>query len=332
MIKKILLAGHDFKFINSLINKLLERHNIELSIDKWQDHCVHDLETSRYLVKEADIIICEWCLGNLEWYTKHKLPHQRLIARLHLQELDLPYIKRSLVDLIDNIVFVAPHIQNEFLEKFDFSPEKTCVISNYLDPIKFLKVNIGLGEKNPNPSLGLLGYCPSRKRIDRSIDLLESLLKDGHNFSLRIKGFRPDQLTWITHDRDELEFYESMQERISNNINLRDHIFFDNFSTDVNEWFAKIDYILSPSDFESFHMAIGEGMLSGCMPIIWDWNGSSEIWPNQFIVKSTQEAKDLILKTRDDNSAPPDFRGMALKKHNPFKTLDRWSKLIFDHN
>ncbi len=53
-------------------------------------------------------------------------------------------------------------------------------------------------------------------------------------------------------------------------------------------------FVLSPSDFESFHMAVGEGMLTGSIPIVWNWDGANEIWPKEYIVNDTNEAKKLI--------------------------------------
>ncbi|MFC6669106.1 hypothetical protein [Marinobacterium aestuariivivens] len=62
----------------------------------------------------------------------------------------------------------------------------------------------------------------------------------------------------------------------------------------MNEWFTMVGFILSPSDFESFHMAIGEGMLTGAMPIVWKWKGAEEIWKG-FTIESLADAKNLVL-------------------------------------
>ncbi|WP_006787622.1 hypothetical protein [Thiorhodospira sibirica] len=63
---------------------------------------------------------------------------------------------------------------------------------------------------------------------------------------------------------------------------------------DVNDWFTMVGFILSPSDFESFYMAIGEGMLTGAMPIIWDWDGAAEIWGERFVIKKLSEALSAV--------------------------------------
>jgi hypothetical protein len=56
-----------------------------------------------------------------------------------------------------------------------------------------------------------------------------------------------------------------------------------------------VGFILSPSDFESFHMAIGEGMLTGAMPIIWDWDGAAEIWGDKYVIRTLNEAKQMVI-------------------------------------
>lgn len=289
---RVLVAGHDLKFFTLLQSKLEASGQFEFLIDQWQGHNKHDEAQSRTLLEQADVIFCEWCLGNLKWYSHHKMPHQRLVARFHLQERELPYLSEANWSNIAHISYVSEFIRREGQKAFGFPYEKTSVISNLLDNDKFTP------KKKTNEAqytLGIIGVVPSRKRLDRALDLLEALLEEDSRYCLRVKGKNPLDYNWLLQREDELAYYQQVFKRINSSPKLRHKVIFDPPGDDVNEWFTMVGFILSPSDFESFHMAIGEGMLTGTIPIIWDWDGAAEIWSKDNVISSVKEAKDLIM-------------------------------------
>ncbi len=272
---RVLVAGHDLKFFTLLQKKLEATGQFEFLTDQWQHHNKHDEAKSYALLEQADVIFCEWCLGNLKWYSHNKQPHQRLVARFHLQERELPFVAEANWDNIDHISYVSEFIRREGQKAFGFPFEKTSVIPNLLDESKFTpKKKTG----DARYTLGIIGVAPARKRLDRAIDLLEALLEEDERYCLRVKGKHPLDYGWLLKREDELAYYQNVFERINSNPRLRHKVIFDPPGDDVNDWFTMVGFILSPSDFESFHMAIGEGMLTGAVPIIWDWDGASEIW------------------------------------------------------
>src|SRR5690606_16802756 len=88
---------------------------------------------------------------------------------------------------------------------------------------------------------------------------------------------------------------------------------------DVNDWLSLVGYILSPSDFESFHMAIGEGLLTGCQPVIWPWEGAGDLWGNEHVVTDTDSACRLVLEADLD-------KPKTLPEHmNPEAVIASWA-------
>lgn len=295
---RILVAGHDLKFFTLLQSKLEATGQFEFLIDQWQGHDKHDESQSQALLVQADVIFCEWCLGNLKWYSHHKLPNQRLIARFHAQEARVPYMREANWDAIDHIGFVSEHIRRQALDVFEGFPiEKTSVIPNYLDVTKFTpKKKTG----EARYTLGMIGVAPKSKRLDRAIDLLEALLEEDDRYCLRVKGKNPLDYNWLLKREDELAYYQQVFHRINSNPKLRHKVIFDPAGDDVNEWFTMVGFILSPSDFESFHMAIGEGMLTGAVPIIWDWVGATDIWGKDLVYISEEGMiEDILNNTRE---------------------------------
>lgn len=292
----VLVAGHDLKFFALLKQKLEASGQFEFFIDQWQGHNQHDEAESRALLEKADVIFCEWCLGNLKWYSHHKKPQQRLVARFHAQEVRVPYMNEAKWENIDHVSFVSEHIRRHALEVFKGFPlDKTSVIPNYLDDTKFTaKKKTGEAPF----TLGMVGVAPKSKRLDRAIDLLESLLDEDDRYCLRVKGKHPLDYNWLLRRDDEKDYYRELFERINGSSKLRYKVIFDPPGDDVNDWFTMVGFILSPSDHESFHMAIGEGMLTGSIPIIWNWEGAAEIWGWEYVVSDIVDAKNKILHER----------------------------------
>lgn len=321
--RTVLVAGHDLKFFSLLQSKLAATGQFEFLADQWQGHNKHDEAASRKLLHQADIIFCEWCLGNIAWYSHNKLPHQRLIARFHAQETRAGYLNDVNWQAIDHITFVSEHIRRAALQAFPQLPlAKTSVIANYLDSEKFTpKKKTG----DAQFTLGMVGVAPKSKRLDRAVDLLEALLATDNRYQLRVKGKHPLEYSWLLNRPDELAYYQQLFERINSNPQLRYKVIFDPAGDNVNDWFTMVGYILSPSEHESFHMAIGEGMLTGAVPVIWNWEGADEIWPVEHVVVSLAAASQLVLQTNHDVTA---IRAKALAIANTDKVLAKWTQFL----
>ncbi|MCT7378208.1 glycosyltransferase family protein [Chelativorans salis] len=316
---QVLIAGHDLKFFKPLQKKLEETGKFAFLIDKWSGHNEHDEKQSRELLPKADVIFCEWCLGNLKWYSKNRLPHQRLIARFHAQERKLPFLKQLDQDHIDHISFVSEPIRREGQKVFHFPEEKTSVIANYLDPGKFFpKKKIG----DARYTLGMIGSAPASKRLDRAIDLLERLLEQDSRYCLRVKGRHPLDYEWLLKRPEECEYYCKAFERINSHKLLSTRVIFDPPGDDVNDWLSMVGFILSPSDTESFHMAIGEGLLAGCRPIIWPWEGAAETWGSKHVIDNLDGAAQAVLTPAADEA-------FGLPTHmEPTTVVARWERLL----
>lgn len=318
---KVLVAGHDLKFFTLLQQKLEATGQFEFFIDQWQGHNKHDEAKSRLLLAQADVIFCEWCLGNLKWYSHNKQPGQRLVARFHLQERELPYVAEANWGNIDHISYVSEFIRREGQKAFGFPFEKTSVIPNLLDESKFTpKKKTG----DARYTLGMIGVAPARKRLDRAVDLLEALLEEDDRYCLRVKGKHPLDYGWLLKREEELAYYRKVFERINSSPKLRHKVIFDPPGDDVNDWFTMVGFILSPSDFESFHMAIGEGMLTGAVPVIWDWDGAVEIWGSEWVISSLQQARQVLINGGPSKTLASELASTMSSNY----ILVNWQKII----
>lgn len=292
--KKIVFAGHDLKFIRPLLSRLEAENRYDIQIDQWSSHSVHDESHSRKMVEWADVIFCEWGLGNAEWYSRYKRPHQKLIVRMHAQERKTIFPKRFTYENIDSIVAISPYILEEFRRIFKIDSEKMRLITNYVDTNQ---LNRPKDWENAKFTIGMVGVLPSLKRLDLALDTFEKVWKEDHRYRLVIKSRRPEQVAWIWNNADERYHYQAIQKRIaesewSGNVEWSGH------GDDMASWYEQIGYILSMSDFESFHLAVAEGMASGAYPVIRHWNGAETIYNREWIVEDSSMAAERILSTQ----------------------------------
>lgn len=296
--KRVVVAGHDLKFAGQILEHL-EQEPTDLRIDQWVGHGQHDLERSRELIADADIIFCEWSLGNLVWYSKNKKPDQRLITRFHSQELFTDYPSKVDYRQVDRVIFVSELIRGMAIHKFGIPENKTVVIPN---PVAVDALDLPKRD-GARFVLGFVGIVPQMKRFDLVLDLLEQLRTKDHRFTLRVKGKRPEEYPWMASREDEMAFYNAQYERIETSPLLQGAVSFDPHGDDMPQWYQGIGVAVSTSDFESFHFTLPDGAASGGLPVGIAWPGAEWIYPESWIFTDTASMAQRILSTVPDEQA-----------------------------
>lgn len=286
----VLVAGHDLKFAGQIM-KTVEGQGHKLNVDQWAGHAQHDSELSSQLLEDANIVFCEWSLGNLAWYSKHVKPGQRLVTRFHSQELFTDYPHKVKFKNVDRIIFVSELIRGMAIQKFGIPEEKTCVIPNSVDTRK-----LDL-PKNAEAKfvLGFVGMVPQMKRFDLVLDLLEELRAKDERFTLRVKGKRPEDYPWMAARAEEMAFYEAQYARIEESPLLQGAVSFDPQGDDMAQWYQQIGVAVSTSDFESFHFTLADGAASRALPVGLAWPGSEWLYPKEWLFTDTELAANRVV-------------------------------------
>ena len=280
--KRILIAGHDLKFAKFIMEAIEHRNDMELFVDQWNGHNKHDEAKSLRFLHQADTIFCEWGLGNLVWYSEHKKAGQKLVTRVHAQEIRTRHLEQCHHDNIDTYIFVSPYYFELMIAEFSLDRKKCRMIFNMVDSASLNKPKLTGADFH----LGMLGDVPQSKRLDRALDVFEKLYSKDKRYKLFIKGKRPEEFRWMRSPQktDEMAYYQRQYQRIKDN-SWADNVIFEGFGP-IDQWFQKIGWILSVSDHESFHLAVAEGMASGAKPAILHWPGCEYIYPAQTIRNS----------------------------------------------
>ncbi len=290
---KVLVASHDVKFLRSALDLLGMEGR--LIYDHWTSTMSHNAERSMDLLMQADSIFCEWCCGNAMWYSRNKLPHQKLYIRLHRFEAFGKFPASVAIDAVDGVIVVSDHFRDICVREFGWPAERITVLPQYCNAAQFNRPKHA-GAEHVLGFVGINGF--SHKRFDRAVDILRRVRETEPRFSLRIRSAMPWEFDWFWKDnpQDRARFTATFA-RIEEDPLLRDSVLFDQAGPDMAEWFRKSGYILSTSETEGCHTSVAEGMASGSMPIVIDWPGAQSVYGADNTFSSVEAMADTVLAT-----------------------------------
>lgn len=296
--KRVVLNGHDLKFIAEFESNLKKQgHDVRRDIWEWGD--AKSIIRSKQLAKWGEIIFSEWGLSNAVWYSQNISVNQTHYIRVHLQEINeraRKFPPKINLNSVNKIIFVSDNVRKTAIKMFNWPENKCTIIHNYVNINLFDRPKTKIAEY----TLAIVGIVPQRKRLDRAVDLIRSLRMIDDRWRLVIKGKLPHDYAFMHAPgrREELVYYDEQYERFEMDHHLRGAVSFESFTPSLAEWYSRIGYILSPSDFESFHYSIAEGAASGSVPIIWPWDGADEFYPDEWIGQNHQEIVEMVLDTQ----------------------------------
>jgi len=324
---RIVLACHDFKFVGRIQEHLASLRGAELRVDAWPRIDQHDPAQSKALADWADVVVCEWCANNAVWYSRHKRAHQKLLVRLHRFELFGQYVKKIDIDKVDRMVFVGDYYRDHAIAELGWPAARLDVIPNWVDTRLLDRPKVGDACFN----LGMIGFVPRLKRMDRAIEIVARLRAVDPRFRLHIKGKMPWDHPWIWSKPEEQEHYREAFARLNADPGLRGGVQFDGFGGDVAAWLRKIGFVLSTSDLESFHLAAAEGMASRAPAMILPWAGAEKIYPDGWIQADEDAVVEGILSLLDGGgwqARGEEMREFIDARYSVEKICARWEQLV----
>lgn len=294
--KRVVIAGTDLKFIGHF-ESYLKKIGCIVKRDHWKWGEPEFIQRTKKLRDWAEYIWCEWNLANTVWYSNNSKVNQRLISRLHLQEVGQRarrFQTKINMEKVDKIVVVADHILEEAKQLFDWKDEKLEFIPNYVECERLRNNKKDLSSKN----IAIVGVVPERKRLDLALDLIEELRKKDEEWKLIVKGRLPHDYPWMMGEsrRSELYYYDKQYNRIKKSKYLKNGVEFEGYTLTISEFYNSIGYVLSTSDFESFHYTIADGVSAGNFPIIWPWVGADELYPKDWVTEDINNAVEKIIQ------------------------------------
>jgi len=312
---RLLLAGHSLSFCEEIARRA-RSGGAAVREDLWRTHGGHNEEASAAAIAWADVVHCEWCLGNAVWYSHNKQPGQRLVVRFHRMELQTAYPGEVDLDHVDAMVFVARHVLEGACERWGWDPD---------DPrLRIVPNGVDLGPPGPPKppealfALAAIGCVPRLKRLDRALDVLELLRRQDDRYRLLVKGREPWEYPWMAGRGEERAYYEDLFQRLEETPGLREAVEFEPFGDDVPAFLRRAGWIISTSEVEGHSVALAEGMASGAVPVIVARPGAAQQYQEGWVHADPAAAARAILRTQEQGEAQSEG---ALAAH----FAERWS-------
>lgn len=322
---RVLAITHDPKFFADIADYIAACVGVEFRMLLWRTSMSHDVAETRAAVEWADAIVCEWCLENAAFVSWAMRPDQRLVIRLHRFELDTDRLLQIRPDRIDCLVVVSEHIADRARRLPGWENVPVRVLWQRIDLVTFDRPK----QKDAAFTLGLLGYAPRRKRLDRALDLLEWLRKRDPRFVLRLKGKPLGALASFADDPEEKAYFDEVHRRIDSSPELRHAVFFDQFGSDVPAWLRNIGWILSVSEDEGNQVAVLEAMASRAVPVVLDRPGALETYPRRWVHGSIEQAANAVFEGAESwRQEGDDARRFVAKRCSEDEALLPWLEIV----
>jgi glycosyltransferase involved in cell wall biosynthesis len=144
-------------------------------------------------------------------------------------------------------------------------PVRTHVIPNGVDLDK-----LTYREREKGFNIGYAGNIVPTKGILLMFHYFRYLLNKDDRYRLHLVGlnrFHGREGEYYNYYKNDLPIIEAGE------------------TNNINQWLEGVDFLWQPSLTESFSLIIGEAMAKGIKPLINDFYGSRELWPEELIYR-----------------------------------------------
>lgn len=226
------------------------------------------------LMEWADIAWFEWCDQYLiEASTLPKVC--KIVCRIHSYEVFTEMPQQVNWVNVDQIIFVNESVRQLFNMVNKISAYQS-VVHNALN-LNHYKLE---EQKNYGKKIASVGYINYKKNPTLLLYCFKKIYEYDNEYSLHIAGDYQDS---------RIKLYI---EHFLHKNPLPIH--FDGWVENMQDWYKDKDFVISTSLFESFHYSIAEGMASGLIPLIHNWYGAENLYPEKYMFSDPDDCLRLI--------------------------------------
>ncbi len=295
----------DNKFLTNVVENLKKSYETKLVTVG----CSHDYSLIDQWMAWADISWFEWCDELVEYGSKHKTSKEKkIVCRLHSYEAFTYYPTKVNWKNVDKLILISKSIQNYILETYKINADITEVIPNGVD-----LQQLNIRERGPGFKLAYVGYINYKKGPMLLLQTLKALFDSDNRYKLYLAGSFQDP-------RYLLYFNQMVKE-----MGLSDSFFFEGWQADIDKWLENKDYIICSSVLESQNMSIMQAMAKGIKPVIHNFVGAREIYPEKYVWNTIDEAIAMI---KDGTYSSEEYRTFILENYEIGKQCNKISSAL----
>jgi len=295
-------CGPDDSFLNGIMAHLSQKYEIK----RFQSGTVQDMYD---LMKWSSVSWFEWCDNFIAHASK--LPKVcKTICRLHSYEAFTDVIRQINWKTVDDLVFVAPHIRDIVTKQLP-NLSQDVNIHVILDGVDLEKYSFRDRQKGFN--IAYVGYINHKKNPALLLQCIKYLVDIDDRYVLHVAG-----------KHQELGF-QLYFEHIIKEMELEKNVVFHGWIDDVNGWLEDKHFTVSTSVLESFCHGIADAMACGLKPLIHNFIGAKELYPQKYIFNSVKDFSDMVI---NDDYNPAEYRKYIKDNYSQDKQLNEIENLL----
>lgn len=284
-----ILPGLD-NFIDDIIKYLSQKYDTKKVIVNHYDQIDEEM-------KKADICWFEWCDPLVAYGSKLEMAKdKKIICRLHSYESFTNYIYQVNWSNVDKVIFVAEHIKRIVLSKIFIPQDKVYVIPNGIDLSKQ-----EYKERKKGFNIAYVGYINFKKGPMLLMHAFKKIFDTDNRYKLHIAGT-------FDEERYRLYFNQMIKE-----FGLEKNIIFYGWQKDINKWLEDKNYLICTSVLESQGLGIMEAMSKGIRPLIHNFVGAKEVYPEKYVWSSLD---DIVNMLSDEEYSSIEYRNFIEKNYS----------------
>lgn len=200
----------------------------------------------------------------------------------------------KLWDLVDEVIFPAPHIQQIFMEDSRTQGHK---FNQHVIPFGVNLDKWTFGEHERGFNIGVVAELWESKGVDLGLQIAMKLKDIDPRYNITWRG--PNQMYhWGKAYFDDLAKDLPITHEV-------EHV------EDLNAWWEDKDYVLHCGQKETYTYAVAEAMSKGIKPVMHRYFGADATWPG-LTWTSIDEAVNLITEDKYDSHS---YRQYLLDNH-----------------
>lgn len=291
--------------LDNFIDPIIEGLASEYTVRKFVVRSKQDIFNA---IDYGQIIFCEWCNEIAIIATNYEgIKGKKVIVRLHSYEIFTDFPKQINWDVVDKLIFVAPHIReilNELIPDIK-DKVKTEIIYNGVDID-----SIRWKERQPGYNIAWVGFINYKKNPPMALQIMNELVNTCNKYKLHIAGSYQDLR------------YKIYLEYMIKEMGLQDNVVFYGWVNDMEGFWKDKNYLLHTSIHEGHSYAINESLVRGIKPVIHNFRGAKELYPKYAIFNTIEGAVNIIT---NKNYYPRAYMNWVIDKG---WTLDKQVKQI----
>ena len=264
-------------------------------------------------IQEADVIFIEWAnelAVALTQQWKDVLKNKTVIIRLHSYEALGGYVQFINWNVVDHLIFVAPHVRDVSMALISVMKDKNdpnAPIKNF--PIHVVPNGVNMKEfplteaVRPN-DIVFLGSISHKKGITLLVEAIKAINKNHPKYDFHIGG-----------DFQDMRYKFYINETLRTLIDRGKVTIYGRIDNPV-PFLNGVKAILCTSPWEGHPVGIMEAMAMGVRPLIHDFYGAGAMYPSDFL---WSDIPSLLKMLKDKGRPRMNYRRFL---ENKFWTLD----------